>query len=52
MVRILYSLGYWDDIDELLKLKNPYTAETFLKVRKKNLSYIKKINQSLYDSQL
>jgi len=52
MVRFLYSLGYWDEIDMLIQTDEPYSREIFDYVKANNLRYIKKINQSLYDSQL
>ncbi len=52
MIRILYTLGYWNDEDIILKTKNPYQKNFFKYVHEHKIEYIKKINQSLHDSQL
>ncbi len=52
MVRILQSLGYWNSDDVVLQTDNPYQIDIFNHVKKNKILYIKKINQSLNDSQL
>lgn len=52
MVRILHTLGYWDGEDIILQSENPYTLEIFNYMSANKIMYIKKINASLYDSQL
>lgn len=52
MVRILHALGYWNGEDIILQTENPYTAEVFNYMSINKMIYIKKINASLYDSQL
>jgi len=52
MVRILHALGYWNSEDKILQVKNPYQEEIFQYIKDNHILYIKKINQSLYDSQL
>ena len=52
IIKILFNLGYWNGDDVIFQHAHSYQEELFQHIKKQQTSYIKKINQSFYNSQL